>query len=575
MSIKKQTKRIVWATTVFLFITLFITHLTTFNPTFKRLQKDQLDMYKFKVHSIIQNQSKGLTNLHRQIIKLDNNFFSEKTSSNILKDINIHGLYLFRESGHILKKVYKSKQLYQSDISNIYDILTKNLSIYGRSEITGIIQIERHVYIVNAYRINQDSFDFSIIIRRLSHRILHDPQKNTPFKVKFIYKRQNKSRKSSGFIATNKVLNFFSPPKYCHSKLTILSEFSEKPIYWKIQYEPLIIDKARTHTIIELLILIILLTFFSHIIIKTFENQINKPLSNLVKQIDEMTDMDTLDPISHHDGPHELVVLSNKLNQLFNEYNAQQLHFYQNNDNLSRALIQSKLNEKQIVSFFSNMSHDIRTPLNAIIGFSELISENICNENEKKEYARIVLDNGIKLIDYIENIIELSTLINNTLIPNKRNVPITQFIQNLQVVVLSQISKHQKDGLELLFKHSNYQVASNIYTDEKLLSRCITNLTSNAIKFTEKGHVHIDIKTEYNQFIFRVTDTGIGIKKELLEHIGKEFLQEEDTYTKSVEGTGIGLSISYRIARILGGKIVINSIKGKGTEAIVSIPLST
>ncbi|MDC1106859.1 HAMP domain-containing sensor histidine kinase [Prolixibacteraceae bacterium] len=574
MSIRKKTKHIVWATTITLFLVLTIIHLSTFNLAFRQLQKDQLNMYKAKVHSIIEQQSNELSNLHHQIIKLGHSYYLNKSTHYTLKDINIFGLYLFREEGHVLKKSFKTKQLQESEVAYIHNIINHNLSIYGRSNMTGIIQVNRHVYIIDATKINHHSFDFSILIRRLSHKTVLNHQSHPSFRVKFVPKVTMKQKHSSKYKLLKKFHKIISPPIYSSSRFIIASDFLDKPIYWKIIYKPEVINTAKTQTIFELTIIILLLVMFSYTIISTFEKRINKPLSALVKQIDDMSDLDTLDPISHHDGPQELVILSNKLNQLFNEYNAQQLHFHQNNDKLSQALIQSKLNEKQIASFFSNMSHDIRTPLNAIIGFSELISENLCDENEKKEYAGIVLDNGIKLIEYIESIIELSTLINNTLTPNKKSISINELTRNLQIKILDQKQKLHKNELQIKFKHGYNHENNYLYTDEILLIRCITNLTSNSFKFTEEGRINIETKQSNNNFIFIVTDTGKGIDDVFLKYLGKEFLQEEDTYTKSVEGTGIGLSISYRIARILGGKIEINSIKGKGTEAIVSIPLS-
>lgn len=579
MRVKKQTKRIIWATTSSLFILLSTIHITTFVPTFKHLQKEQLSLHKLKVESILQNQEKEVSNLHSQILELDKQFFKKKNNESILRNLKIHSYLLFNKRKGVIKNIYKSKHISTSDLNEIMEIIKSYLTVYNNESISGIYQIKRRVYQIDTKRTHPTSRsnqNYSILIRRLYHQSFHQTMEDNPtmdfFKIQFDYKpKQDQESPYHDQIET--MGSYISGSNYYHSRITIMSNFCPHPLIWDIQYYPAIINKAKRHTVIEIVILLLLLISFSQTIIRILENKINRPLRKIVSQIEDMESLDMIDPIILHEGPRELHTLSNKLNQLFNEFNTQQTLFHRNNDNLSNALIQSKINEKQIVSFFSNMSHDIRTPLNAIIGFSELITENTCNEIERREYSHIVIDNGNKLIDYIENMIQLSKLINNTLTPNKEYIQIEQLIRNIKISTYKISETLDKKYLAKHF-HVDHTISEMVvYTDEKLLSKALQNLISNAIKFTNEGEVSIDMRIKDEQLAITISDTGIGIRAEFIDHLGKEFLQEEEIYTKSIEGSGIGLSITYRIIRILGGKLDIKSSKNKGTEVDVSIPL--
>lgn len=580
MRVKKQTIRIIWATTFSLFILLSTIHITTFIPTFKQLQKEQLNLHKLKIESILQNQEKDVSNLHSQILQLDKHLLKKRNNVNILRTSKIHGYLIFNKKKGIVKNLYKSKQIPSTDLTEIIDVLKSYLSVYNNESISGLYQIKRKVYQIDTKRTHPTSRynkNYSILIRRLYHQCFHkaleDHESMDYFKIQFDYGFIQKEKSQSPPNLSDHINTYISKSKYCHSQIMIMSNFCHYPIVWDIQYYPSIINKAKRQTVIEIILLLLLLVSFSQTIIRILENKINSPLREIVSQIEEMESLDMIDPITLQSGPRELQILSNKLNQLFNEFNTQQTLFHRNNDNLSNALIQSKISEKQIVSFFSNMSHDIRTPLNAIIGFSELITENTCNEIERREYSHIVIDNGNKLIDYIENMIQLSKLINNTLTPNKKYVRLEDLVRKIKVHTNKLSELHEKDHLDKVFCIQNNILEEVIYTDENLLAKALYNLISNAIKFTNEGYIKIDLEVKEDSTLITISDTGVGIRAEFIDHLGKEFLQEEDTYTKSIEGTGIGLSITYRIIKILGGELNIKSSKNKGTEIQISIPL--
>jgi len=219
--------------------------------------------------------------------------------------------------------------------------------------------------------------------------------------------------------------------------------------------------------------------------------------------------------------------------------------------------------------FLANMSHEIRTPLNAIFGFITILKDNETNK-EKQKYLTIIEKSGETLKNIINDILDFSKIEAGKFEIEKREVNIKKDIEIL--VSLFKSKANEKNlNLELEIENLDYM----IFTDSIRFKQIISNLLSNAIKFTNKNK-NIKLTVKYDDkkemLYVEVQDEGIGIEKEKLEHIFEAFSQADTSTTRKYGGTGLGLTISYRLVEMLGGKLKVQSEVGKGSKFYFTIP---
>jgi len=217
--------------------------------------------------------------------------------------------------------------------------------------------------------------------------------------------------------------------------------------------------------------------------------------------------------------------------------------------------------------FLANMSHELRTPMNSILGFSELLSSN-SKDLKVREYSTIINKNGKRLLNLLNDILDLAKIeegkitINNTLFS----------IRNFDKIIydLKPLISKKNIELEIIYEDN---IPEMFYSDENRIYQILINLAGNSAKFTEEGFIKIEFKLKNPELInITVSDSGRGIKEKDLESIFEEFYQTEEESSKT-RGTGLGLPISRKIARLLGGEIVVSSVYGKGTTFTIEIPL--
>lgn len=219
-------------------------------------------------------------------------------------------------------------------------------------------------------------------------------------------------------------------------------------------------------------------------------------------------------------------------------------------------------------SFLANMSHEIRTPLNSIIGFSDLLLDPFFEHEQQIEFVNAIKQNGDNLLMIISDILDISQIESGQISIGKENFPAE--------IILYEINKEQmfncrQKGLELkVVKHVS---EVRILGDRGKIKQILTNLVSNAIKFTEFGCIEIGFQLIPDAIQFFVKDTGIGIKPEYHEKIFERFRQVELSYTRKYGGNGLGLAIARQLAERMGGKITLESEPGKGSTFYLSIPL--
>ena len=227
-------------------------------------------------------------------------------------------------------------------------------------------------------------------------------------------------------------------------------------------------------------------------------------------------------------------------------------------------------------AFLSNMSHEIRTPMNAIIGFSGLLKEPDTNREAMNEYIDIIINKGNLLLNIINDIIDISKVEANEIIIHKSAVNVNELLDEIYLTFMNLIEYHRKPDIKLLLIKPRSTKPVIAFTDPNRLKQIISNLVDNAIKFTHTGIVEIGYSEEKlekeKKLRFYVKDTGIGISDENKEVIFSRFRQIEESHTREFGGTGLGLTISKKLAELLGGVIQLSSEPGIGSIFSIIIP---
>ncbi len=212
-------------------------------------------------------------------------------------------------------------------------------------------------------------------------------------------------------------------------------------------------------------------------------------------------------------------------------------------------------------AFLANMSHEIRTPLNAIVGFSDLLVETE-ELAERQEYIKIVRENNDLLLQLISDILDLSKIEAGTFEFTNGDVDVNLLCED----IVRSMGMKAKEEVELVF--DDHLPVCHVISDRNRIHQVISNFVNNAMKFTSEGSIHVGYKLKDGELEFYVEDTGIGIEKEQLPHIFERFVK----LNSFVHGTGLGLSICQSIVEQLGGRIGVDSEKGKGSRFWFTIP---
>ena len=227
--------------------------------------------------------------------------------------------------------------------------------------------------------------------------------------------------------------------------------------------------------------------------------------------------------------------------------------------------------------FLFNMSHDIRTPMNAIIGFSGLLEKNLQNEEKAKEYLGKICSSGNLLMTIINQILEIARIESGTTTLQLKAEDINAVFHTVNTVFEEDIRKKNLQYSADLDVYHTF-----IFCDRVKLQEIMLNIISNAIKYTSDGHaVHVKIYEKDSEnprkarFIFTCEDTGIGMSEEYLPHIFEEFSREHTTTENKVAGTGLGLPIVKSMIELMGGSIQVESTQGVGTKFTVDISFDT
>ena len=229
-------------------------------------------------------------------------------------------------------------------------------------------------------------------------------------------------------------------------------------------------------------------------------------------------------------------------------------------------------------TFLSNMSHDIRTPMNAIIGFATLALDDIRDGNKVQDYLSKILSSSKHLLGLINDILDMSRIESGKVVLEEQETDLVTTLQELQSIMEGQ-AKERK--LKLHVDYSNLR-DRHVYCDKTRLNQVMFNLLANAVKFNSEGGsiwltmsqleptCEVEDRAIYE---IRVKDTGIGIGKEFIKHIFEPFERERTSTVSKIQGTGLGMAITKNIVDMMGGTIEVESQKGVGTEFIIRLEL--
>ena len=227
-------------------------------------------------------------------------------------------------------------------------------------------------------------------------------------------------------------------------------------------------------------------------------------------------------------------------------------------------------------TFLSNMSHDIRTPMNAIIGFTTLALSNIDDTDQVKDYLAKTLASSNHLLSLINDVLDMSRIESGKIHLEEVEVNLSDVLHDLKTIVSGQIYAKQ---LELYMDVMDV-TDEDVYCDKTRLNQILLNLLSNAIKFTPVGGT-VSVRVRqlagkvhgYGQYEFRIKDNGIGMSQEFAQKIFEPFERGRTSTVSRIQGTGLGMAITKNIVDMMGGTIEVQTAQGKGTEFTVCVPM--
>ena len=240
---------------------------------------------------------------------------------------------------------------------------------------------------------------------------------------------------------------------------------------------------------------------------------------------------------------------------------------------LKHALVAAERANRAKTSFLNNISHDIRTPMNAIIGFTALAATHIDNKEQVKNYLKKITTSSTHLLSLINDVLDMSRIESGRVKIEEKTVHIPDILHDLRTIIQGNVAAKQQD----LYIDTQDVIHEDIITDKLRLNQVLLNIVSNAIKFTPVGgtiSIRVSEKPckipQYTTYEFRIKDNGIGMSEEFQKEVFDSFTREQTSTTNGIQGTGLGMAITKNIVDMMGGTIQVKSNEGKGSEFIVT-----
>ncbi len=256
--------------------------------------------------------------------------------------------------------------------------------------------------------------------------------------------------------------------------------------------------------------------------------------------------------------------------------NAEKQREFEQQEQLSRALAAAQQASKAKSTFLNSMSHDIRTPMNAIIGFTALAQTHIDDKEQVQDYLAKISTSSTHLLSLINDILDMSRIESGTVKLEEKPVHIPDLLHDLRTMILGLVNAKNLN----LYIDTQDVLHEDVITDKLRLNQVLINIVGNAIKYTQPGG-DIIIRllekpctmVDYTTYEFSVKDNGSGMSKDFLEHIFESFTREYSTTVRGIQGSGLGMAITKNIVDMMGGEITAESEEGKGSLFTVTLTL--
>ncbi|MDX2415749.1 MAG: ATP-binding protein [Bacteroidales bacterium] len=327
-----------------------------------------------------------------------------------------------------------------------------------------------------------------------------------------------------------------------------IGAFNENGISSNISGFELKIKKPIYLSLWFYLIVIIVISAFVYAIIRARERNLRLAQERLIKNLDEKT--------------KEVIVKE----EIIKERKKAEKE-------LIEAKERAELSDKLKTSFLTNMSHEIRTPMNAIVGFTELLKDSDMEDKERNSYMTNIITNSRGLLSLIDDLLDISKIESNQLNLKLKECNISDLFKDIYSHYRETLNEIEKQNIELELDQSGNDKPILIETDCTRLRQVLSKMLDNAVKFTDSGTIKFGYTLESEQITFYVEDTGIGMTPDKIEIIFDLFRKVEENKLRLYRGTGLGLSLSQHLVRLLGGEITVESEEGKGSKFMFSLSL--
>lgn len=320
--------------------------------------------------------------------------------------------------------------------------------------------------------------------------------------------------------------------------------------------------------VIFMSLIILLFAIASYVLFYTQRN-INSPVSRLNSYLNTLVDSKFQTP-KNPEIPSQNKLIQN----LIGNVAILKLEIQQTFRALQSEKEKAEEADRLKTAFLANMSHDIRTPMNAIIGFSNILSERKCSREEEDEYLQYIRNCGGELLNLIDDIIDVAKIESDSLKIKESPCDIHETLKELYEGI-RQRRDVERPRLTIRSNFENSAQPLIIETDKNRFRQIVNNLLSNAFKFTNSGYIELgySIDRTSDNLVFYVEDTGIGIPEDKQTVIFERFGQADSSHATHHGGTGLGLAISKKLVEILGGKLWLKSVPGEGSTFYFTLPL--
>lgn len=282
----------------------------------------------------------------------------------------------------------------------------------------------------------------------------------------------------------------------------------------------------------------------------------------------------------HKDGtPVEVLLSATRISLLDQNYNLKLATDISQPKQYERELYEAKIKAEESdrlkSAFLATMNHELRTPLNHIIGFSDMLPD-MTEDDSIKEFSKLIHKSGLNLLSIIEDVFDLAMMDQSKINLREEDVYIRDIYLELKNILQACVAESGKSNqLRLDYKINSSIVTKRIVTDKSKIMQVVSNIIKNAVKFTHKGAIALELVLEESKMLsIVIKDTGIGIPEDKQNIIFEFFRQVDDSHTRQYEGIGIGLAISQKIADAMGGQISLKSYPDVGSEFKFTFPIN-